>query len=178
MTDTDGFEPEGLTEIMALPELDDALTAANELGEFRSLRSDVWRQFRRHKGALVGIIVLTIITFGCFFGPIILNFDTSTPVVSNANRPPGWPHIWGTDNLGRDAFTRALIGGRISLAVGFVAMAVSIVVGVLVGVVSGFFRRLDGPLMRVTDLFLSLPLAAGSPGGDRVVPRSGSGFFG
>ena len=134
------------------------LDDANEMGEFRSLRSDVWRQFRRHKGAIAGLIILTIITFGCFVGPYLLPFDTSSPVVSNANRPPSWPHIWGTDNLGRDAFARALVGGRISLAVGFVAMAVSILVGVLVGVVSGFFRRLDGPLMRFTDLFLSLPL--------------------
>ena len=135
-----------------------ALDEANELGEFRSLRSDVWRQFRRHKGAMAGIIILTIIVIGCFLGPILLPFDTSTPAVANANRSAGWPHIWGTDNLGRDAFARALIGGRISLAVGFTAMAVSILVGLLVGVVAGFFRRLDGPLMRFTDLFLSLPL--------------------
>jgi peptide/nickel transport system permease protein len=135
-----------------------AAEAANELGEFRSLRADVWRQFRRHKGALVGIVTLTIITLLCFLGPIILTFDTATPNVANANRNAGWPHIWGTDNLGRDAFARALIGGRISLAVGFVAMTVSILVGVLVGVAAGFFRRMDGPLMRFTDLFLSLPL--------------------
>ncbi len=134
------------------------LEAANELGEFRSLRGDVWRQFRRHRGAVVGIVILILITVGCFLGPIILPFDTSTPVVSNANRGPGWPHIWGTDNLGRDAFARGLIGGRISLAVGFVAMAVSIILGVLIGVLAGFFRWLDGVLMRITDLFLSLPL--------------------
>lgn len=131
---------------------------ADELGEFRSLRADVWRQFRRHKGAMVGTALLTIITLGCFLGPILLPFDTSTPVVLNANRGAGWPHIWGTDNLGRDAFARALLGGRISLLVGFVAMIVSILVGVLVGVLSGFFRWLDGPLMRITDLFLALPI--------------------
>lgn len=130
----------------------------DDLGEFRSLRGDVWRQFKRHKGAVLGVVLLTLITFGCMFGPILLPFDTKTPVIPNANRGPGWPHIWGTDNLGRDAFTRGLLGGRISLAVGFVAMTVSILLGVLIGVVAGFFRSLDGILMRFTDLFLSLPL--------------------
>jgi peptide/nickel transport system permease protein len=131
---------------------------ADGLGEFRSLRSDVWRQFRRHKGAVAGMFILVLIVFGCFIGPILLPFDTSTPVVTNANRGAGWPHIWGTDNLGRDAFARALLGGRISLLVGFVAMTVSVVLGVLVGVLAGYFRMLDGLLMRITDLFLSLPL--------------------
>ncbi len=136
----------------------DAVEDADQLGDFRSLRSDVWRQFRRHRGAVAGTIILAVIVIACFVGPIVLPFDTSTPVVSNANRGPGWPHIWGTDNLGRDAFARSLVGGRISLLVGFVAMAVSILLGVLVGVLAGYFRLLDGPLMRLTDLFLSLPL--------------------
>ncbi len=139
-------------------EVDSGTEAANELGDFRSLKADVWRQFKRHKGAMVGSVLLVVIVFGCLLGPVLLPFDTSTPVVSNANRGAGWPHIWGTDNLGRDAFARALLGGRISLAVGFVAMAVSIVVGVLVGVFAGYFKWLDPPLMRFTDLFLSLPL--------------------
>lgn len=134
-----------------------AAAAANELAEFRSLRADVWRQFKHHKGAVAGVFILLIITLACVIGPFVLPFDAKTPNVLNANKPAGWPHIWGTDNLGRDAFTRALIGGRISLAVGFTAMIVSIVVGVVVGVLSGYFRRLDGPLMRITDLFLSLP---------------------
>ena len=129
-----------------------------DIGEFRSLRSDVWRQFKRHKGAMAGAVTLTVIVSLCLLGPVVLTFDTSTPNVSNANRGAGWPHIWGTDNLGRDAFARALIGGRISLAVGFVAMTVSIVIGSLVGVVAGYFRRLNTPLMAFTDLFLSLPL--------------------
>ncbi|MBT8207567.1 MAG: ABC transporter permease [Acidimicrobiales bacterium] len=135
-----------------------ALEAANELGEHRSLRADVWRQFKKHKGAVAGMIILVVITFACFVGPILLPFDLDELAIDEANQGPGWPNIWGTDNLGRDAFTRALLGGRISLLVGFVAMGVSIIVGVLVGVLAGFFRRLDFMLMWLTDLFLSLPL--------------------
>ncbi len=140
---------------------DDTVTLSLDVGnlpEFRSLSSDVWRQFRRHKGAMAGVVVLVIIVLACFLGPMLLPFDTKTPNVTNANRTAGWPHIWGTDNLGRDAFARALLGGRISLLVGFVAMTVSIVLGALIGVLAGYFRRVDGPLMRLTDLFLSLPL--------------------
>lgn len=149
---TDLARPARTTGLGTAPDPDD------DLGEFRSLRSDVWRQFRRHKGAMFGVITLSIVIFACFAGPVLLPFDLSTPVVLNRNLPAGWPHIWGTDNLGRDAFGRALLGGRISLLVGFVAMAVSIIVGVLVGVVAGFFKKVDWILMWVTDLFLSLPV--------------------
>ena len=139
--------------------VDSGTEAANDLGEFRSLKADVWRQFKRHKGAMAGVIILTLVVGACLVGPPLSGFDTSTPNVPNANRGAfDWPHLFGTDNLGRDSFVRALLGGRISLAVGFVAMTVSIVVGVFVGVFAGYFRWLDSPLMRLTDLFLSLPL--------------------
>lgn len=64
----------------------------------------------------------------------------------------------GTDNLGRDVLARVLVGGRISLAVGFAAMLFGLLIGTAVGIISGYFRRWDGPLMRVTDLFLALPI--------------------
>ena len=64
----------------------------------------------------------------------------------------------GTDNLGRDTFAQVLAGGRVSLLVGVTAMALSVILGALVGVLAGYFRWLDGPLMRLTDLFLALPL--------------------
>lgn len=157
---TDIAKPEGVDSARSNDDIsvDTAQAAANELGEFRSLRTDVWRQFRRHKGALVGVVILFVITVLCLIGPVLLPFDTVAPDVLNANKTASWPHIWGTDNLGRDVFARSLIAGRISLAVGFTAMIVSIFVGTFVGVMSGFFRRADGPLMRLTDLFLSLPL--------------------
>ncbi len=135
-----------------------ALEEANELGEFRSLRSDVWRQFRKHKGALVGTVIISLIVFGAVMGPIVYPFDPFEIDVPSANQGAGWPHILGTDNLGRDVAARSLIGGRISLAVGFAAMIFSIIIGTLVGVLAGYFKILDGLLMRITDLFLSLPL--------------------
>jgi len=69
-----------------------------------------------------------------------------------------WSHPLGTDNLGRDMLAQLLAGGRVSLAVGVTAMALSIFLGALVGVLAGYFRLLDGPLMRLTDLFLALPI--------------------
>ncbi len=138
--------------------LEEVIAEAEDLGEFRSLRSDVWRQFKRHKGAMAGVIILTLIIIGSVIGPWIYPFDPFDIDVAKANQGPSWPHLMGTDNLGRDVVVRGLIGGRISLAVGFAAMLVSIILGTLVGILAGFFRRLDGILMRFTDLFLSLPL--------------------
>ena len=64
----------------------------------------------------------------------------------------------GTDNLGRDTFAQVMAGGRVSLLVGVVAMALSLLLGAAIGVLVGYFKKLDGPLMRFTDLFLALPL--------------------
>ncbi len=69
-----------------------------------------------------------------------------------------WAHPLGTDQLGRDLLAQLMQGGRISVAVGLTAMALSLVLGTLIGVLAGYFRRLDGLLMRLTDLFLALPL--------------------
>ncbi|TDI52590.1 MAG: ABC transporter permease [Acidobacteria bacterium] len=134
-------------------------TSTTETGEkYRSLRQDVWRQFRRHKGAVVGLAILTIIVLGTVLGPIIYPLDPFEIDIDVANQGASLDHPMGTDNLGRDVMARVLIGGRISLAVGFAAMFFGVVIGTAVGVISGFFRKLDGPLMRVTDLFLALPI--------------------
>ncbi len=135
----------------------DGIDELDDLGEYRSLRSDVWQQFRRHKGAIFGLIVLTIITLGALVGPEIYPHDPLELDIPNANQGPSATHPFGTDNLGRDVLSRSLIGGRISLAVGFAAMLFSLVLGVLVGIMAGFFRWLDWPLMALTDLFISLP---------------------
>jgi len=132
-------------------------TAPDELPEYRSLRSDVWRQFRRHRGAMIGLVILVIIFLAVFLGPVLLPYDPFKNNVPDRNIGPTWKHPMGTDNLGRDVFARVLTGGRVSIAVGLAAMLFQVILGTAIGVVAGFFRRLDGVLMRLTDLFLSIP---------------------
>lgn len=126
--------------------------------QHRSLRADVWRQFRRHKGAVVGLYLLAFIVVATYIGPLVYPLDPFEIDPSNTNQSPSWGHPIGTDNVGRDVLARVLIGGRISLSVGFSAMLFGLFIGTAIGVLAGFFRRIDGPLMRITDLFLALPI--------------------
>ncbi len=133
--------------------------STTETGEkYRSLRQDVWRQFKRHKGAVAGLVILTIIVLGTLLGPIFYPLDPFEIDIDIANQAASLDHPMGTDNLGRDVMARVLIGGRISLSVGFAAMIFGVFIGTAAGVLAGFFRKLDGPLMRLTDLFLALPI--------------------
>lgn len=124
----------------------------------RSQWMDVWLQFRHHKGALVGVIVLGLIVLAVVVGPSIHDVDAQRLDPRIANEGPSLEHPFGTDNLGRDLLAQVLEGGRVSLAVGVVAMLISLVLGTLIGVLAGYSKRLDGPLMRLTDLFLALPI--------------------
>ena len=129
--------------------------------QHRTLWGDVWQRFRRHTLANVGVVVLVLLIVGVLAGPLVYTVDPEYSFIvddiDSINQPPSVKYPLGTDDLGRDTLARNLFGGRISLAVGVVAMFVSITFGTLIGVLSGFFRRLDNPLMRFTDLMLALP---------------------
>ncbi len=118
----------------------------------------IWREFSRNKGAVVGLFVLVIITGMVAFGPLLYRADASKTHIRERNLPPSVEHPFGTDNLGRDLLAQNLVGGRISLTVGLTAMLISVLVGTVIGQLSGYYRRLDGALMALTDIFLSLPI--------------------
>jgi peptide/nickel transport system permease protein len=124
----------------------------------RSLWDDVWRKFSNHTGALVGTGIFVFIVLGVLICPYIHTIDPQLIDIRAKNAAPSWAHPMGTDQLGRDMLAQVLAGGRVSLAVGVTAMLLSLVLGALVGVLAGFFKRIDGALMRFTDLFLALPL--------------------
>ncbi len=124
----------------------------------RSLWMDVWLTFRQHTGALIGVGVFATIVLAVFLGPFVHGVDPQYLDLQARNQGVSFAHPLGTDNLGRDTLAQVFAGGRISLAVGFAAMFLSLVLGTAVGTLAGYFRRLDGPLMRFTDLFLALPL--------------------
>ena len=120
----------------------------------------IWQQFSTHKGALFGLIILSILAVAVLLGPYLWVPEklSVAQAIKLKNQNPSLRFPLGTDQLGRDMLSRMLLAGRISLAVGFVAMFIAIVFGTLVGVLAGYFKRLDGPLMRLTDMFLALPL--------------------
>ena len=141
-----------MTEVVKLGVAEDLRTV------HRSLWGDVWRQFYKHKGALVGVIVFVLITLIVFLGPFVYDVDPNSIDFKSRNLPPSLDHPLGTDNIGHDTLAQMLAGGQVSLAVGFLAMLIALVLGTFIGVLAGFTKVLDGPLMRLTDLFLALPI--------------------
>ncbi len=122
-----------------------------------SLLSLSWRQFRRHPGAIAGMIVLGIIVLAIILAPLS-PYDPEKSNLQERAQPPSLKHPMGTDHIGRDMMTRVLYGGRISLTVGIMAVVVSLIIGVTVGALAGFYGGwVDSLLMRVTDFFLSFP---------------------
>lgn len=124
----------------------------------RSQWRDVWDQFKTHRGALVGAGIFAFIVLAVVIGPLIWPYDAQFIDIRSRNQGPSLAHPLGTDQLGRDMLARMMAGGKVSVAVGITAMLLSLVLGTAIGVLAGFFRRLDGALMRITDLFLALPL--------------------
>lgn len=116
------------------------------------------RQFLRHKMAVFGILVMTVMIFFVAFADVIMPFDAEEPDLFNMMAGPGWPHLLGTDELGRDLLTRTLYGGRVSLVVGTFAMLIAVSLGTLIGALSGYFGGIvDNLLMRFTDFALAFP---------------------
>ena len=117
----------------------------------------VWRRFRRHPGAIAGSIMLGIIILTVILAPLS-PYDPVASDIPNRLQPPSLAHPFGTDQLGRDLLTRCLYGGRVSLTVGFMVVMITLVIGVPIGAVAGYFGgRVDNVLMRITDAALSLP---------------------
>lgn len=119
--------------------------------------SGVWKRFRKHPGAIFGFIVISILIALTLLAPLS-PYDPEASNITARYEPPSLSHPMGTDALGRDMFTRALFGGRISLTVGLFVVIISVLIGVPTGALAGYYGgKLDNILMRVTDAFLSLP---------------------
>jgi peptide/nickel transport system permease protein len=117
----------------------------------------VWRRFRKHPGAVVGSILLTLLIVAVLIAPLS-PYDPETSRVTEKFQSPSWHHPMGTDALGRDMLTRVLYGGRISLTVGLMVVAITLTLGVSVGAAAGYLGgNVDNVLMRITDSALTLP---------------------
>lgn len=148
------------------------LETLSEVRAARGLWSNAWRQFRRNKMAIAGCIYLLFLTVVAVFAPVIAPHNPVNADVAEAGRyrqaawiadddpkrDGTWSHPLGTDSIGRDVFSRLVYGTRISLVVGFIPMAVILLIGVPIGVLAGYAGgRVDNLLMRLTDVVYAFP---------------------
>jgi peptide/nickel transport system permease protein len=130
-----------------------------EVGPQRTFWGDAWYKFYQRKLAIAGMIILIIIVICTLLGPFFYRVSYSEIDFSRSLVAPGLKHPFGTNDLGQDMLARVLYGGRLSISVGIFAMLVAIILGTFIGAISGFFGgNVDTFLMRLTDLFLSLPV--------------------
>lgn len=117
-----------------------------------------WRQFKRHRLAVLGGVVVLLIIGLAILAPVVAPYD---PYVQNLDmrlKQPGGPHLLGTDSFGRDLFSRILWGGRVSLSIALLSIALSILIGTVLGAISGYMGGAwDWGIMRLTDIFLAIP---------------------
>ncbi len=123
----------------------------------RSLGRQVWRRFFKHRLAVVALVVLVLLV-STAVAASLTPYSPTQQDPTNPFQPPTSAHWFGTDELGRDIFTRILYGGRVSLLVGLVSTLLTTLLGVLIGALSGYYGGgLDNILMRITDTFLTFP---------------------
>jgi peptide/nickel transport system permease protein len=117
-----------------------------------------WYRYLASSASVVGsVALLAVVILGSLFAPLIATDDPDFINPSQRLRAPSLEHLLGTDDLGRDTFSRLVYGGRVSLVIGIAVTAASIVAGTLLGLTAGYYRRLDGVVMRLMDAFMAFP---------------------
>jgi peptide/nickel transport system permease protein len=112
----------------------------------------------RHPNGKIGIIISVVLVLMAVFAPLISPYDPNYPDTANRLAPPSTKHLFGTDQLGRDILSRIIWGSRISLSIAFLAVFVTSIIGLVVGLVSGYYGgKIDTLLMRITDIFMAFP---------------------
>ena len=134
--------------------------AYGNLPEHAGLFAEFWRSFRKNKLGVLGLTVLAVILLLAVLAPLLATADPVQQNLAEGNQklPPSRQHFFGTDDLGRDIWSRVLYGGRISLVVGFLTMFFSVSIGTLYGALAGYYGgRVDQIMMRFVDILLSIP---------------------
>ncbi len=125
---------------------------------------EFYRQFKKNKSALVGLYIVIVLIICAIFAPYLSTHDPLIQELSDRLMPPMWEsggsikHILGTDDFGRDLFSRVVYGARISLVIGIISIGIALFFGTLMGAVAGYFGGItDAIIMRIVDIMLSIP---------------------
>ena len=125
-------------------------------------RNSLWeqnlRRFKKNKFAVGGFFFIIFMLVFSFLGPFLSPYLPDKVDALMINKPPSLKHLMGTDQLGRDILTRLMFGGRISLTIGIASMTISIIIGTIMGAISGFYGKfIDSIIMRLADILMSIP---------------------
>ena len=124
----------------------------------RSLGRDAWERLCANRMARIGGGLFVGIALLCLIGPFFVPHSHETTQLAYGAQAPSWTHWFGTDELGRDILVRTLIGGRISIGVGFAATMVALLIGVVYGMIAGYYGgRMEAAMMRFVDTLYALP---------------------
>jgi peptide/nickel transport system permease protein len=146
----------------------------------------IFRQLLRNRRAVVGAILLLLIIGLAVFAPYVTKYDPAKQNMRNRLQPPSKEHILGTDQFGRDIYSRVVYGARLSLRVGFLSISLALVVGSALGLIAGYYGGiLDNIIMRFIDILLALPgfllalsiVAALGPGLENVILAIGVSYI-
>ena len=133
---------------------DDVVLETKKQSQFK----DIWRRFRRDKKAVFGLIVIVILVLCAIFADRIAPYGYDDQALRRRFKPPSSEFLFGTDDYGRDIFSRIVYGSRTSLTVGLIAVSISCVAGTFIGSIAGFYgKRVDNILMRMIDILLAVP---------------------
>jgi peptide/nickel transport system permease protein len=119
---------------------------------------EIVRTVLANRLAVFGLVVLGLLVVAALLGAVVAPYDPNAVSVTDRLQPPSVAHPFGTDELGRDVFSRVLVAARVSLYVGFIAVGIALVAGVLLGLIAGFYGGLvDDAIMRFTDMLFAFP---------------------
>lgn len=136
-----------------------ALSASKQIEENKSWVSMIWSRFKKNKLAMLGLCIFLVMVIMAIIVSLFGDYEAAIEMdIPNKLLNPSREHLFGTDQFGRDILLRMMFGARISLSIGILTMAVSLIVGSLIGAVAGYYgNRIDNVLMRIMDVFLAIP---------------------
>jgi peptide/nickel transport system permease protein len=121
------------------------------------LRRRIGHLARGHINGVIGLAIILLVILVAIFADVLATQSPTATAPANRLEPPSSEHFFGTDNFGRDLYSRTVHGSRVSLIVGFGVAAVAVVGGVVFGLIAGYFERLEPPLMRAMDALMAFP---------------------
>lgn len=128
-----------------------------------SLYKDAWKRLKKNKLAMLGLSIVILIILIAIFASLISPYNPILRIKEDSSLSPSMNHLFGTDLLGRDIFSRVIYGSRISIEVGVIAVGISVIIGLFFGALSGYFGGIsDAVIMRIADIFFAFPYILGA----------------